>query len=249
MEIIDYTSGEGSKTVRNRNPYAPQWDESGGFRYLMVGGSGSGKTNALVSLIIDHLEYDTISVYAKSLNQPIYRRLMDHVKLAQEALEQKIESLNRREKKNKTGIKHEPWQIGHFGSELSDIKPLSEYDDSKQNLVVFDDFLLDKKAENVITEFFVRSRHRGCSLIYLSQSYTKTPINVRRNCDFFSFFKLPQGRDLNLIWNDVGGALDKDTFKRMFLAATTERFSFFTVDQRTSNDKLRYRIKFDGLFE
>lgn len=249
MEIINFDVFQ--KIFRNKNQFAPSWP----FRYLMVGASGAGKTNVLMNLIYKHLEYDTLSVYAKSLEQEVYQTLIEKTEIAEEKLKKEIE---KREKKNKnknqgmtpdSASKEQNWKIGHFGSKISEILSLDSYDKEKQNLIVFDDFLLEKAAENIITEFFIRSRLKNCSIIYLSQSYTRTPLDVRRNCTFFSFFALPQSRDLSLIYNDHIGDITKEDFKKMFNNATDEQYSFFTIDLKTSNKKLKYRKKFDKEIE
>ena len=52
--------------------------------------------------------------------------------------------------------------------------PVSELTDDNQNTVNFDDFVCEKNQTPLI-EYFIRGRHKNCSVIYLSQSYYKTP--------------------------------------------------------------------------
>ena len=51
-----------NKTEQNPNwPYISQYP----YRILIIGGSGSGKTNALLNLINNQPDIDKISLYAK----------------------------------------------------------------------------------------------------------------------------------------------------------------------------------------
>ena len=58
-----------NKTKHNKNwPYIV--DHS--YIILIVGGSGSGKTNALISLINGQNDIDKIYLYARDLSEPKY---------------------------------------------------------------------------------------------------------------------------------------------------------------------------------
>ena len=54
-------------------PYIPDHP----YRILIVGGSGSGKTNALLNLIHNHLDIDKIYLYAKDPYERKYQYLID----------------------------------------------------------------------------------------------------------------------------------------------------------------------------
>ena len=42
------------------------------YRILIIGGSGSGKTNAFLNLINEQDDFDKIYLYAKELSEPKY---------------------------------------------------------------------------------------------------------------------------------------------------------------------------------
>ena len=72
MIIIDNYVHE-NKTEHNKNwPYIP--DHS--YRILIIGGSGSGKTNALINLINEQNDIDKTYLYARDLNEPKYEYLI-----------------------------------------------------------------------------------------------------------------------------------------------------------------------------
>ena len=62
-----------NKTKHNKNwPYIPDHP----YRILIIGGSGSGKTNALINLINGQNDIGKIYLYARDLNEPKYEYLI-----------------------------------------------------------------------------------------------------------------------------------------------------------------------------
>ena len=53
-------------------PYIPDYP----YRILIIGGSGSGKTNTLLNLINEKKDIDKIYLYAKDLSEPKYEYLI-----------------------------------------------------------------------------------------------------------------------------------------------------------------------------
>ena len=63
-----------NKTVHNKNwPYIPDQP----YRILIIRGSGSGKTNALLNLIENQPDIDKIYLYAKDLYEAKYQYLIN----------------------------------------------------------------------------------------------------------------------------------------------------------------------------
>ena len=63
-----------NNTAHNKNwPYIPDHP----YRILIIGGSGSGKTNALLNLIENQPDIDKIYLYAKDLYEPKYQYLIN----------------------------------------------------------------------------------------------------------------------------------------------------------------------------
>ena len=66
-----------NKTEHNKNwPHAPDHT----YRILIVGGSGSGKTNVLLNLIENQPDIDKIYLYAKDPYEAKYQYLINIVK-------------------------------------------------------------------------------------------------------------------------------------------------------------------------
>ena len=63
-----------NRTEHNRNwPYIPDKP----YRILIIGGSGSGKTNVLLNLIENQPDIDKIYLYAKDLYEAKYQYLIN----------------------------------------------------------------------------------------------------------------------------------------------------------------------------
>ena len=170
---------------------------------LICGNSGSGKTNLFFHMLIKPLlYYDEIYLYARHLEQDKYQKLIQKM----------------RELSSKTG-----YEILHVSND--EITPVSEmdYEDNKK-LVIFDDYVCDKNQRRII-DYFIQGRHKNCSVIYLSQSFYKTPKDIRLNCSHYCVYEFPSSRESNMISSELG--VDKETYKE----AIREPFTFLYVDK------------------
>ena len=105
-----------------------------------------------------------IRFISKNLEQPKYTRLLKKfAPISTECGYEAIESSN------------------------DEIIPVSELSDENQKLIIFDDFLCEKNQKPLV-EYFIRGRHKNCSVIYLSQSYYLTPKDIRLSCSHFCIF-------------------------------------------------------------
>ena len=68
MINLDSITNENNKKHNEKWPYIPDHP----YRILIIGGSGSGKTNALLNLINEQDHIDKIYLYAKDLSERKY---------------------------------------------------------------------------------------------------------------------------------------------------------------------------------
>ena len=72
MISVGSSTNENNKERNQIWPFIPDHPH----RILIIGGSGSGKTNALLNLIKEQDGIDKIYLYAKNLNEPKYEFLI-----------------------------------------------------------------------------------------------------------------------------------------------------------------------------
>ena len=186
------------------------------FRMLICGNSGSGKTNLLFHMLIKPLLYcDKIYLYAKNLEQEKYQIWMKKMNEASE-------------------------EVGYNPMEVSNdaIIPISNlpYEDN-QKIIIFDDYVCEKNQREIV-DYFIQGRHKNYSVIYLSQSFYKTPRDIRLNCSHYCIYEFPSARERNMILSELG--VDKEKFKK----ATKEPYSFLYVDKPRKKVKRNF---YEGL--
>ena len=125
-------------------------------RILIIGNSGSGKTNALLNLINGQDDIDKIKLYAKDLSEPKYKFLI--------------------KKHKNTGRKHlnDPNVFIECSNTMDDLyENIDDYNPNRKRkiLIVFDDMIADimsnKKCQAIIEELFIRCRKLNNSLIFI----------------------------------------------------------------------------------
>ena len=160
-----------NKTEHNQKwPYIP--DHSYGI--LIIGGSGSGKTNELLKLINNQPDIDKIYFYAKDPYEAKYKFLIN--------------------KRESTGLKHlnDLKAFIEYSNDMQYVyKNIDEYSVDKEHkiLIVFDDMIADminnNKLNSIVTELFIRGKKLNISLVFIRQSYFKVPKDVRQNTTHF----------------------------------------------------------------
>ena len=197
MNIPNYDSFN-DKTNNYKQLYQYMPDDT--FRMLICGGSGSGKTNLLYHMLMKPLVYyDQIHLYAKNLEQQKYQDMI----------------------KNFNEISQ---SIGYDALICSndEIIPVEDIiENEAQKIVIFDDFVCEKNQKPLI-DYFIRGRHKNCSVIYISQSFYGTPKNIRLNCSHFCIYEFPSSNERSFISRELG--VDKEDY----IKAT---YSFMYVDK------------------
>tara|TARA_Y100001956_G_scaffold72102_1_gene77377 strand:+ start:4956 stop:5609 length:654 start_codon:yes stop_codon:yes gene_type:complete len=204
MEIPNYDNKfNKSDNFKQLYPFMPD----SCFRMLICGCSGSGKTNTLMHMLRKPLVYyDKLYLYAKNLEQSKYQDF--------------IQYLNKVAK----SIKVDPNDILEYSN--NEITDVNDLEPSGQKIVIFDDFICeDKKFQNEITKYFIQGRHKNCCVIYLSQSYYKTPKDIRINCSHYILFSSPSKNENDMICREQN--LDRDSFNK----TTKQKYDFLYVDK------------------
>ena len=208
------------KKFRNRHKLLPQFP----FNMIISGQTGAGKTMLLLNLIVKWIVFDKLYLYTKHMDQPAVQMLITFF--------EKIQA--------KTGE-----ELLFVSSDIEDVVPVDELDGSIQNLVVFDDFILESNLDTVV-DYYVRGRHRNCSNIFLTQIYTKIPRPIRLNTKIFCFFFFP-AKELQILNSEINFCLTKEKFKELFVKAINEKYNFFYVDTTQKKKALMFRKNFNQI--
>ena len=194
------------------------------FRMLIIGPSGSGKTNTLLHLIDKFHPIDKIYLYAKDTDEEKYQYL-----------------INEREQ---VGIKNlnDPHAFIEYSNDMNDV--LENINNCNKNrakkvLIIFDDMIADimrsKKFKAIVKELFIRCRILNISIVFISQSYLRTPKDARLNSTHYIIMKVAE---------ENSGHLDFKDFLKIYNYCTREPYSFMMVDTRPTA-RVTFKKNFD----
>ena len=202
-------------------------------RILIIGGSESGKTNALLNLMNNQSDIDKIYLYAKDPYETKYQFLIN--------------------KRKSAGLKHfnDPKAFIEYSNDMQDVyKNIDEYNTDKERkiLIVFDDMIADminnKKLNSIVTELFIRGRKLNISLVFITQSYFKVPKDVRLNTSHFFSNKFSNRIEIQQIALNHSSDVSTKDFIIIRRKYTAEPYSFLVKDTTLASDNpLRFRKK------
>jgi len=138
MKIPNYDPGFSKSSYKQGDPCMP----TDAFRMLICGPSNSGKTNTLLHMLYQLLEYDKIYLFSKNLHQNKYQAFLQYV----------AKQINP--------------MVGYEVIEApsDEIIPLEELPVDDQKIVVFDDLVWESN-QNSIINYFINGRNRNCCVI------------------------------------------------------------------------------------
>ena len=140
MFNLDDITNKNNKQHNEKWPFIPDYP----YRILIIGGSGSGKTNALLNLIKEQDDIDKNYLYAKDLSEPKYEFLI--------------------KKRKDVGIKYfnDPNAFIGCSNTMDNVyENIYDYNASRKRkiLIVFGDIIADtitnKKFQAMIKELFI----------------------------------------------------------------------------------------------
>ena len=185
------------------------------------GPSGSGKTNTLLHLIEKFHPIDKIYLYTKDTNEEKYQYLIN--------------------KREHAGIKNlnDPHVFIEYSNDMNDVlKDNNNYNKNrnKKVLIIFDDMIADimrsEKFKVIVKELFIRCRKLNISIVFISQSYLRTPKDARLNRTHYILMKIGNKKELKSIAEENSGHLEFKDFLKIYNYCTNKPYLFIMVDTR-----------------
>jgi len=191
---------------------------------LIIGASGTGKTSTLLNLIkVMSNTFTRICVITKDKNEALYSYLYDA-----------------------TGGKHGNVSIENIDEKgLPDLK---EFHSDQNSLIVLDDLVNESaKKQQPISDYYIRARKKGVSLVYISQSFYHIPKLIRSNVNYIILKQVASQKNLTMILKDFSLGITREQAMEMYKDATKEFTSFLLLD--LDNPKQPFRKGFDHFYD
>ena len=207
MINLDNIVNDNNKKHNEKWPYISDHP----YRILIIGGSGSGKTNMLLNLINEQRGIDKIYLYAKDFGESKYEHLITNHQNA--------------------GIKHlnDPKAFIDCSNIRNDVyENIDLYNPNRKRkvLIVFDDIFADimrnKKFQSIIKELFIRCRRINISLVFINQSYFSVLKDGRLNSTHYFIMKINNKRKLQNIAINHSADIDYKDFIKIYRECTKE---------------------------
>ena len=158
------------------------------YRILIVGGSGSGKTNSLLNLINNQPDIDKIYLYSQDPYEAKYQYLI------KKRGKVELDHFN-----NRKAFLEYSKDIQDVYKNIEDCNP----DKKRKVLVIFDDMFADminnKKLNPMVAELFIRGRKLNISIVFITQSYFRVPKDIRLNSTHIFIMKISNTGEIHQI--------------------------------------------------
>ena len=194
------------------------------------GGSGSGKTNALLNLIKEQYDIDKIYLHAKDLSETKYEYL---IKKRENAGTKQLNDSN---------------AFIECSNTMDDVyKNIDHYNPNRKIkiLIVLDDMIAhtmaNKNFEAIMKELLFRCWKLNTSVVFITQSYFFVPKDVRLNSTLL-ILKINNKRELQNIALNYSADIDYKDFVKIYRECTKKPYSFLLIDTMLpASDSLRLR--------
>ena len=194
-------------------------------RILMIGASGTGKSNALMNYIEKSSgEYEQIIICSFSTtDEPLYQYLKNKIP--------EVELIN----------------------DINEVPVIQSYNDDDKKiskLIVFDDFIcLNKKQMKILQDYAISSRKYGFTVVYMTQEYTSVPKVISRNCNYILCFKINDKVSIKRMISNHGlsDQYKPEEIEKIYHYCISRPLGFLLIDLKTNDESKRLRCGFTDI--
>ena len=152
------------------------------------------------------------------------------------------------------GIKHlnDPTAFTEYSNNMDDVfTNIDDYNKQRKQkvLIIFNDMIPDimssKNFKAIIKELFIRCRKLNISIVFITQSYSRTPKDARLNSTHYVIMKIQSKEELQNIAQENSGDIDFKDFFKIYKDYTSEPYSCMIIDTTVPNGHpMRFRKNF-----
>lgn len=189
------------------------------MRGLIVAASGGGKTTLVVEILSRMpTTFSKVVICCRSAAEPLYQHIIETA---------------------------DPDTLEIFEYDKDGLPMIDDYKGDRQKLIVYDDLIsLSTKDLQPVVDAFIRGRKFNCSLLFLTQSYYRTPKTIRLQCNYIFLKKLSSTRDLGMILSECSLGVSKEQLYQIYKKCTKTKLDFLLLklDQTEDDGKFCYNF-------
>ena len=213
-------------TVKTNNPSFANTQMALNSRILVVGASGSVKTNWLGNYLLQaENTFNLIHIVYKE-TEPIYDMLREQLK-------------------EKVKFYKSPGELPPL--EDMGIDADGKKDEKDNVLLIIDDWVDEAARYPCLNDIFLRGR-KFITTIFLTQSYYKVPKFWRNQLTYIILIRLSGDRDLKLVLSDYSLGIKPEELLKLFKKATKQQFHFLKLDVNSSDMNKKYSHNFKNFY-
>ena len=243
----DDDDGDGDEQQRRRGGGSDFFPST--IRAILLGASGSGKSNLLCNILCndDWIDYTRLFVVSKTLFQPCYELLRDC--LSRGLTKSETRECFRQKRMVFSGSRSPPPIVCEFHESVSSIPHPSDLDPSESYVVVLDDILFEPNIHAKIGPLFAQGRHSCVSVFLLAQNwFLLDRATVRTNANLLFVFK-QSTKTVSHIYADLAPDIELEEFRDYLSACWKNRpYGFATIDVAASPKDGRFRREIDEFY-
>lgn len=213
---------------------------------IIVGPTDAGKTSNLLAAYLQTkvVDFDQIWYFTKDKSEPLCQLLAEMMarrglssavggKLPDKDEEEEDAAMvdastydqGAVEKKKKAPKEDTTTPLPDFilEDDFSKIPDVTRIDPHKSTVIIFDDVMTEsKKVQKPILDLYKGGRKRTCQCFYIAQNWSRVPLDVRRNAKYYCVYRLQDPRELALIARCFELYMSPQSFRKIYLHATTD---------------------------